>query len=327
MNAIPFSDWQKNDSESVYDFPSANIPVCNITNSVRFCYGLRRLNLNYNGAIICVRRSRDNAELDIYLDQFDRLDIKTLQDFCPSGNAFVTKWYDQSGNGYNQVQGTANSQPLIISNGRLITQNGLPIISTAVNRFMLCTTTDFDWAEPMSILTVHRTDISALQTIMSFNSSIVGSSAALFAQNMENPVNPVTTTNTPIIRFRYTVGGGANADTVVSLNKTKPPLMLIYCQVGKTGSGVSFVDAFGYGANIGGNTTSTSMPSTNFSISSNSSNTHYFAEVICFEGMMNKRSPYLYASSTRNTVVRQYDETLLQIVKNTAKYHGIGIYI
>ena len=163
MNGIPYSTWQKNDSESVYDFPSANIPICNITNSVRFCYGLRRLNLNYNGAIIRVRRSRDNAELNIHLDQFGKLDIKTLQDFCQSGNGFVTTWYDQSGNGYNQVQGTASAQPLIISNGTLITQNGLPIISTAVNRSMLCTTTDFDWANPMSMLVVHRTDISLVK--------------------------------------------------------------------------------------------------------------------------------------------------------------------
>jgi hypothetical protein len=326
MNGIPYSTWQKNDSESVYDFPSANIPICNITNSVRFCYGLRRLNLNYNGAIIRVRRSRDNAELNIHLDQFGKLDIKTLQDFCQSGNGFVTTWYDQSGNGYHQVQGTAGTQPLIISNGTLITQNGLPIISTAVNRWMLCTTTDFDWVEPMSILIVYRTDISASQAVLDFNSSS-SSSIAFAVSNMENPINPASTSNVPLIRFRYSTSGGAERETTLSLNKRKPQLMLIYCQTGKTGSGTSFIDTFGYGANSGGNTTQASIPSSSFGISANGAATHYFAEVICFEGMMNKNNPNLYASNTRNTVVRQYDETLLQIVKQTAKYHGIGLYI
>jgi surface protein len=39
-------------------------------------------------------------------------------------SAYVTKWYDQSGNGKDAVQTTASSQPKIVSDGVLVTENG-----------------------------------------------------------------------------------------------------------------------------------------------------------------------------------------------------------
>ena len=41
-------------------------------------------------------------------------------------DAFVTTWYDQSGNGNHAVQSTATKQPKIMSSGVLVTQNGKP---------------------------------------------------------------------------------------------------------------------------------------------------------------------------------------------------------
>lgn len=43
-------------------------------------------------------------------------------------DAYVTTWYDQSGNGRNATQTTAASQPIIVSSGTLSTLNGNPAI-------------------------------------------------------------------------------------------------------------------------------------------------------------------------------------------------------
>jgi hypothetical protein len=46
-----------------------------------------------------------------------------------TANGFVTTWYDQSGNARNATQTTALSQPQIVSNGVIETQNGRPVLN------------------------------------------------------------------------------------------------------------------------------------------------------------------------------------------------------
>ena len=56
------------------------------------------------------------------------LDAEALLTHVGSGNGFVTTWYDQSGNGRNATQDTADNQPRIVSNGVLHTLGGMPTI-------------------------------------------------------------------------------------------------------------------------------------------------------------------------------------------------------
>lgn len=86
-------------------------------------YSLRNLSSTYTGALIRVRRSSDNAELDIYGNYQGNLDTATLLSFVGSGNGLVTTWYDQSGNGRNGTQATAANQPMIVNAGVLVTAN------------------------------------------------------------------------------------------------------------------------------------------------------------------------------------------------------------
>lgn len=88
-------------------------------------FSLRLLLTAYTGYCIRVRRSSDNAELDIGFVN-GVLDTATLLTFCGAGNGYVTIWYDQSGNGNNSVQATATRQPLIVDSGTLITNNSKP---------------------------------------------------------------------------------------------------------------------------------------------------------------------------------------------------------
>jgi len=91
-------------------------------------YSLRKLRSAYTGPAIRVRRSSDNAEVDIGFTVSGNLDTGTLVAHVGSGSGFVTTWYDQSGNGRNATQTTAGSQPSIVANGAIITQGGRPAI-------------------------------------------------------------------------------------------------------------------------------------------------------------------------------------------------------
>jgi hypothetical protein len=86
---------------------------------------------NYLGFCIRVRRSSDNAELDIGFKD-GVLDIATLLTFVGSGNGFVTIIYDQVGSN-NMTQTTANLQGQIVSNGSVILKGGKPCIIRSVN--------------------------------------------------------------------------------------------------------------------------------------------------------------------------------------------------
>ena len=100
------------------DYPNASVG-----------YSLRLLDSAYVGDAIQVRRDSDNATLDIGFIGED-LDTASLITFCSGTNAFVTTWYDQSGNNRNGTQGTASSQPKIYDSVTGISNlNGKPSIN------------------------------------------------------------------------------------------------------------------------------------------------------------------------------------------------------
>lgn len=89
-------------------------------------YSLRDLNeKGGHNKVVDVRRSSDNVT-----KTFTAIDLVNgnLLAHCGSGNGFVEKWYDQSGNGNHVVQTTTGNQPQIVSSGSLLTQGGKPSI-------------------------------------------------------------------------------------------------------------------------------------------------------------------------------------------------------
>lgn len=85
--------------------------------SASVAYSLRKLSSTYTGNAIRVRRASDNTEQNIGFDALGNLDTTALTSFCSGTNGFVTTWYDQSGNGSNVTQPTANLQARIVSGG------------------------------------------------------------------------------------------------------------------------------------------------------------------------------------------------------------------
>lgn len=83
----------------------------------------RQLVSGYAGSLIRVRRSSDNTEQDIGIAS-GVLDTAALLTFAGGGNAFITKVYDQSGNGRDMVQTTQAAQPRIVNAGVVDTRLG-----------------------------------------------------------------------------------------------------------------------------------------------------------------------------------------------------------
>ena len=105
-------------------------------------YSLRKLRTAYAGSAIKVRRSSDNAELDINFVN-NELDTASLLSFVGANDGFVTTWYDQSGSGNNITQLTATSQSRIVIGGVLSVnpENSLPAVNVGSTNIFMETTT------------------------------------------------------------------------------------------------------------------------------------------------------------------------------------------
>jgi hypothetical protein len=112
--------------------PPAYTGLLNDYSGAAAAYSLRLLDNTYTGNAIKVRRASDNAEQDIAFAN-NELDTATLETFASGTDAFVTTWYDQSGNANNATQATASKQPKIVSSGSTILQGGKPIITKTDN--------------------------------------------------------------------------------------------------------------------------------------------------------------------------------------------------
>jgi hypothetical protein len=105
-------------------------------------YSLRKLRTAYTGPCIRCQRSLDNIQFDVGFDANGVIDVPLLVAACAGLNGFVAKWYDQSGNG---IDAFTSSQPQIVVNGVVQTQNGKPaIIQTVTYAQYLETTYSFN---------------------------------------------------------------------------------------------------------------------------------------------------------------------------------------
>ena len=106
--------------------PSGNLLLDTYTGAAA-AYSLRKLRTAYSGNCIRVKRSSDNAQIDIGFVN-NELDLVTLIAFVGAANGNVLKWYDQSGNSNDAI-----GDSKIIIAGVLQTINGKPCISTTLS--------------------------------------------------------------------------------------------------------------------------------------------------------------------------------------------------
>lgn len=85
-------------------------------------YSVRKIDNNYSGYCLKVRRSSDDAELDIGFNN-EEIDESSINSFVGNGDGYISVWYDQSGNSRNLKQIDKTKQPKIIISGNIVTVN------------------------------------------------------------------------------------------------------------------------------------------------------------------------------------------------------------
>ena len=195
--------------------PPAFTGLLNTYSGAAAAYSLRLLDNTYSGNAIKVRRSSDNAEQDIAFVN-NELDTASLETFAGSGDAFVTTWYDQSGNGNDATQTTASSQPKIVTSGSTLLRGGKPSMQfDGVNdNFITSQNNPFTFTGGVSMIHAsykNATSYKSYETILSANGN--GSTRQKMALGYGNSgsVSPKPTISTDIwfpsgIQYDGTIG-------------------------------------------------------------------------------------------------------------------------
>jgi hypothetical protein len=123
------------------------------TKQPKVILSLVKINSNYTGACLNVRRNSDNTTQDIgYVNGY--LDVEALTNFVGQGNGYVTKWYDSSGNGNDFIQATNANQPRIVNNG--IPEDGLWFAGSTTNVLTLAPNSTVNNLDNISILSQYK---------------------------------------------------------------------------------------------------------------------------------------------------------------------------
>ena len=110
-----------------YAQPAANLLLDDYPNAAA-AYSLRKLDKDYTGAAIRVRKdTTGQPEQDIFFVG-NELDTASLKSFLNARSGFVTTWYDQSGNSRNATQSTQANQPRIANLGVIDRQGTRPTV-------------------------------------------------------------------------------------------------------------------------------------------------------------------------------------------------------
>lgn len=105
-------------------------PLTSITATAKAAYSLRQLNCAYSGPAITIRSTAvGNPTTNIGFTPSGDLDTAAIKSFVGTASAYVTIWYDQSGNALHVSQAASGSQPRIANAGVIARQNGKPAVN------------------------------------------------------------------------------------------------------------------------------------------------------------------------------------------------------
>ena len=118
-------------------------------------YSVRKLDKDYTGSCMRIRRASDDAETDIGFDSNGDLDTAAIATHCGASAGYVSVWYDMSGNSLNATQSTEGNQPQIYNGTAVITVNGKP----ALYQGGLQSATITPLAQPNTAFIVNKLDV------------------------------------------------------------------------------------------------------------------------------------------------------------------------
>lgn len=133
-------------------------------------YALRRLFGEYEGPQIRVRRSSDDAVLDVLFDRDGAVQTPDFETWLGENTAFVVTWYDQSTKGKALEQANPSSQPTLVSDS----------VYTHVVRFQSSILQapnlfDSDQVDDFHIFFLQRENVGNNNLFINFNGGTLGS--------------------------------------------------------------------------------------------------------------------------------------------------------
>lgn len=112
VNPQPFTDIGKINKVAGFSCALGSNPgVLDKYPGAAAAYSLRKLSNTYSGSAVEVNNGV--AVADIGFDSDGNLDLVALGAHCGARDGTISKWYDQSGNGFDAIQNTSGSQPKI----------------------------------------------------------------------------------------------------------------------------------------------------------------------------------------------------------------------
>ena len=179
-------------------------------------YSLRKFTEAETLNAIRVRRSSDDTEQDIGFDSSGDLDTTALLAFVGTGgtdNGYVTTWYDQTGNGNDATNATESEQPLIVSGGTLVEENGKAALDFDGVDDTLLSAASF--AQPYTAFAVRKFDTNSGDMLISHDTStffgvefrFVAITRLSNGTYLNHSVSPTTTQG-----LLYALGNGSNSE-------------------------------------------------------------------------------------------------------------------
>ena len=114
-------------------------------------YSVRKLDKDYTGNCMRIRRDSDDSETDIGFDSSGDLDTAAIASHCGSANGYCVTWFDQSGNSANVTQSASIAQPQIYNGTAVITENGKPALYFNIDKLGI---SSVSWGATRTIFTV-----------------------------------------------------------------------------------------------------------------------------------------------------------------------------
>lgn len=182
-----------NSSNNYIKIKSSFAYLLNLYPNATLGFDLRKLRIDYTGFCIRVRRSSDNATLDIGFVN-NVIDTDTLLSFVGAGSGYVTIWYNQATSN-NATQTVAVYQPRIVNSGALQTKNGKPSIYFGGNQYLDCgTSTNLNLVNNLYQFVVGSSDsLSGVGVLISRGYTTIGTGRYSIYRDSTNIVGFVST--------------------------------------------------------------------------------------------------------------------------------------
>jgi Alpha-L-arabinofuranosidase B, catalytic len=152
-------------------------------------YSFRKLQVNYAGSAIRLRRASDSTQQDIGFTANGDFDITAATSFCNATSCFVAKWYDQAPAAQDFVQASASNQPPFL----FACLNGIPCVNLSSNLATLTATSVTQTGVVTFNVVVNRTVGTGICVLPQVSNNAIKTRSGVAGLNVQASIGTITT--------------------------------------------------------------------------------------------------------------------------------------